>query len=473
MSSGRPPADLEGLPWPQGDPGALRQAAGKASAVASELDSEATGLLNLQDPVGWFGTAQTSFAGSVGAHSNTMSAAAGRFRQAASALNKLANTVEHAQGRVTRAAKKLHDARAAAAQAQSLAQGARQVATDARRAADAAPQLPGIAGVTTVSPLEAQAQQAEQTAGTMELKASGAQGHAQDVQTWAIGEARDAVHDVESADRGTAGEIESLGLAGTPPPGTPSASIGSGSLAGLGQYVFGSHGASNHSFLSWLSAPPPPPPPPPPPKKEHHSGWLAAGLFVATGLLTVADVAQFGADPLTDGATVAVGGAAAEEAGIGATEAVAGGAADEAAAGAAAEGAAAEGGAASAAASEAAATDSVAATDTPAALDQGEAGEIWHPEDGTPVIGRLPDTDVAKPWPGHSVLDLKDWSIEKNDRWIQSIIDQRGTVYTGSPEAGNTWDMVYNRPTVYGRELDMLQKAGYTKVGDYLVPPGG
>jgi hypothetical protein len=470
MSEGRPPADLEGLPWPQGDPGALRGAAGRASSVASELDSEAGGLLNLADPLGWYGAAQSSFAGSVGRHSDTMSSAAGAFRQAASALNKLAGIVEHAQDRVTQAAKKLHDARTAAAQANSLAQGARQVATHARQAADNAEPLPGMAGITGTSPLEAHAQQAEQTATNMETNASIAQGHAQDVQTWAISAARDAVHDVESGDRSTASEIESLGLAGTAPPGSPSASIAGGSLAGLGRYVFGSHGDSNRSFLGWLSAPPPPPPPPPPPKKEHHNGLLAGGLFVATGLLTVVDAVQLGADPLTDGATVAVGGAAVEEAGIGATEVAADGAAEEAAT---AAGAAAEGTEGAAAASEAATTDSVTAADTPAALDQGEAGETWHPEDGTPVIGRLPDTDVAKPWPGHSVLDLKDWSIAKNDRWIQSIIDQRGTVYTGSPEAGNTWDLVYDRPTVYGRELDMLRQAGYTKVGDYMVPPGG
>ena len=50
------------------------------------------------------------------------------------------------------------------------------------------------------------------------------------------------------------------------------------------------------------------------------------------------------------------------------------------------------------------------------------------------VIGRIPDTAVAKEWPGHEVLDIPDWKIEKNDAWVQSVIERRMDVYIASPE---------------------------------------
>jgi hypothetical protein len=59
-----------------------------------------------------------------------------------------------------------------------------------------------------------------------------------------------------------------------------------------------------------LSRAPAPPPPPPKPTETHHSWWklaAAGGLGVVTVGLTVVDAVQFGADPLTDGATVVVG----------------------------------------------------------------------------------------------------------------------------------------------------------------------
>jgi hypothetical protein len=39
-------------------------------------------------------------------------------------------------------------------------------------------------------------------------------------------------------------------------------------------------------------------------------------------------------------------------------------------------------------------------------------------ERATAVIGRLPDTSVAKDWAGHEVLDLPDWTLAKNDEWV-------------------------------------------------------
>jgi hypothetical protein len=79
-------------------------------------------------------------------------------------------------------------------------------------------------------------------------------------------------------------------------------------------------------------------------------------------------------------------------------------------------------------------------------------------EDTTAVIGRLPDTAVAKSWPGHEVLDLPDWSIAKNDQWVQSVIDRKMPVYVGSnPTWENIWDAANARTTVFGREFRSSQ----------------
>lgn len=78
---------------------------------------------------------------------------------------------------------------------------------------------------------------------------------------------------------------------------------------------------------------------------------------------------------------------------------------------------------------------------------------------------------VAKDWVGHSVLDIPDWSLAKNDAFIQKIIDQRATVYLGSPQTEATlWDLANNRMTVFARELEQLKASGYRQVGDYMHP---
>jgi hypothetical protein len=88
------------------------------------------------------------------------------------------------------------------------------------------------------------------------------------------------------------------------------------------------------------------------------------------------------------------------------------------------------------------------------------------------VIGRLRDTAIAKSWVGHSIIDIADWTIEKNAALIQKAIDARQKVYLASPIAGNTWNAVAGRATVYGTEIAQFLKAGYQQVGDYLIPPG-
>jgi RHS repeat-associated protein len=89
------------------------------------------------------------------------------------------------------------------------------------------------------------------------------------------------------------------------------------------------------------------------------------------------------------------------------------------------------------------------------------------------VIGRQVDTTVAKDWAGHKILDIPNWTLKKNDAWVQGIIDSRAKVYIGTPQTQKTlWDAANSRPTVFARELEQLQGAGYKQVGDYMHPPG-
>lgn len=84
------------------------------------------------------------------------------------------------------------------------------------------------------------------------------------------------------------------------------------------------------------------------------------------------------------------------------------------------------------------------------------------------VIGRRYDTDVAKGWPGHEVLDVPDnvWSQSLNDAWIQEGINSRQTFYTASPETPA--NVQY---TIYGRELMMIKGSNfYMRVEQYYIP---
>lgn len=87
------------------------------------------------------------------------------------------------------------------------------------------------------------------------------------------------------------------------------------------------------------------------------------------------------------------------------------------------------------------------------------------------VIGRQVDTSVAKDWVGHTVLDIKNWTLAKNDAFMEKIFSEKATLYLGSPQTrANLWDAANNRMTVFGRELEQAAAAGYRKVGDYMVP---
>jgi RHS repeat-associated protein len=90
------------------------------------------------------------------------------------------------------------------------------------------------------------------------------------------------------------------------------------------------------------------------------------------------------------------------------------------------------------------------------------------------VIGRLEDTAVAKNWKGHDVLNDPNWTLAKNDEWVNAGIKNKQDFYIASPMTEKnlvSTNPKYPGPTVFAREIDMLKKAGYVQKGDYFIHP--
>jgi hypothetical protein len=90
------------------------------------------------------------------------------------------------------------------------------------------------------------------------------------------------------------------------------------------------------------------------------------------------------------------------------------------------------------------------------------------------VIGRQHDTAVARDWDGHDVLDVPNWSLDINDNWVRSGIENKQAFYLATPTKNNmiqTTGMYAGEETIYARELRMLEDAGYIRIRDYMVHP--
>lgn len=92
------------------------------------------------------------------------------------------------------------------------------------------------------------------------------------------------------------------------------------------------------------------------------------------------------------------------------------------------------------------------------------------------VIGRWVDTQAAKNWPGHEILNIRNFTVQKNMQWIDEGIANKQIFYMASPTEGNliqTEGPYAGEVTNYAREVFRILNsgAGYQKVGDNLVPP--
>lgn len=92
------------------------------------------------------------------------------------------------------------------------------------------------------------------------------------------------------------------------------------------------------------------------------------------------------------------------------------------------------------------------------------------------TVGRLGQTGPAGD-AGERILRVPDnsWSPELNALWMQDAAN-RGDVVKLATGVSNDASSLAGSParggvSVFTRELSLLQAAGYTRVGDYLVPP--
>ena len=107
---------LDGLPWPEGDPGELKGAAQRAHAAAHALDHVSSSLgSHAHGSSGWRGAAATAFRHTIQAEQQGMQRSAAALGEASSALRRLGEVLGDGQDEVRRLAEQVRAAEAATA----------------------------------------------------------------------------------------------------------------------------------------------------------------------------------------------------------------------------------------------------------------------------------------------------------------------------------------------------------------------
>lgn len=86
------------------------------------------------------------------------------------------------------------------------------------------------------------------------------------------------------------------------------------------------------------------------------------------------------------------------------------------------------------------------------------------------ALGDLDATRAAET-AGEEILNIDNWSLEKNFLWLEERVRRGDVVHLVSSVDGANLSHPYYKVSVYARELNLLLEAGYRRVGDYLVPP--
>jgi len=226
------PADLEGLPWPPGEPGPLHAAAQRAGALSGQLEAHGRALVGAAShPAGWSGVAESAFDGAVTLNASAIGVNGEALLTAATSLHNLSQVIQQAQQTVRLAAAKLHEARVLAQRARAQATVAQADAQGARAQANSSPASLISFGT---DPLSQAADHAEAAAGAAERRAQAAEAEAQHVEQWAKRQAHDAVESVRTADRAAAGALRDAGGA-----------VVAAANVGGGAFAAGGHGAAN------------------------------------------------------------------------------------------------------------------------------------------------------------------------------------------------------------------------------------
>lgn len=217
MASGGYEPGPAGLPYPEGDPAALRDAARSIGAAASAVSI--TGYMvgwSSANAASWEGDAASRFRGAVSAAQTEMTGGSGALEQAAGALEKLATQIEDAQEEINDLAAKVEEAEREADEAEARAALA-DIAT-----AGAATAL-GAFGPDPPAGLVRAKEAAEDAATTANKSAVGARERATEVRRRAVRRARELCEDCERLDRTIASVIDDA--AATAPRGSGSAEL--------------------------------------------------------------------------------------------------------------------------------------------------------------------------------------------------------------------------------------------------------
>jgi hypothetical protein len=189
-------AGPEGLPWPEGEPGALTGAAGQLTALAGRLSDASAPLGGAVNVDRWHGGAATAYALLVHSQVTGLQGSAKVFGETAAALRGLARVLSDAQDAIRAEARQVRAAREAA-------ERARAMATSAGGRLDAQPDSAG----------------AEAAFVHLSAAAGRAEADYQEIRRSAETRARRLVEEVKSADAATAGEVSEAKVAATAGPG--------------------------------------------------------------------------------------------------------------------------------------------------------------------------------------------------------------------------------------------------------------
>jgi hypothetical protein len=187
--------DVEGLPWPEGEPAALDGAAGKLRGIAGKLSAAGGPLGRAAGLGGWTGGASIASSLLLSAQVQSVQGAAEVFGSTATALSGLATLLSAGQDRIRALARDVRAAREAA-------EAAQRRAADAGRRMSADPDSTG--SESAYLHLDAAAGQAQQ--------------HYREVRDRAVKQAAEIVSECKAADADTASEVAEAKVAATAGP---------------------------------------------------------------------------------------------------------------------------------------------------------------------------------------------------------------------------------------------------------------
>ena len=192
----------EGLPWPEGEPGALQSAAASTRRIGQRLSAAASAVNGGAQVWGWSGNAAGFYQGMINTQQASIKGAAEVYGSVAGALTALGQLLDDAQTEIRALGRRVTAAR-------EEAERLRAAAAQARARADATNAFTPL-GVAV--PAQTGALAAEAAAGA-------AQAEYERIRAAAEKQARELLEQCQAADAATAGEVGEAKVAATAGPG--------------------------------------------------------------------------------------------------------------------------------------------------------------------------------------------------------------------------------------------------------------